>query len=222
MLPSIETQQQQGTDYTQCIDAAVTNSEAKLRGINDPQSSPPITQPQSAPNLLPHSCDGSKLRQSLQAILPPLCVKDIKDTGVTNAFKPLPDVPHFSTGALTERSYRLLAQKGIKTVIDLLPTQDAPLKNEREVAQTYEIVYLNLPIADANDITFENADKLHELFEQYGHSPLLLHCRSANRNGALKALIAFKIEHKSADDAITIGRKWGLTTHEAIVRSLMV
>ncbi|MGB5737928.1 MAG: hypothetical protein WBM54_01160, partial [Woeseia sp.] len=71
-------------------------------------------------------------------------------------------------------------------------------------------------IAGPDDVTFENAAKLDALLAEFA-GPVLLHCGSGNRVGALFALRA-KAAGASDDEAIAVGRAAGLTQLEETVR----
>ena len=76
--------------------------------------------------------------------------------------------------------------------------------------------YVAFPIASEDDVSFDSARKLDELLQTYP-GPVLVHCASGNRVGALLALRA---SLHGADDskAMAIGREGGLTRLEGLVR----
>ncbi|MGB5353711.1 MAG: hypothetical protein WBN32_08890, partial [Woeseia sp.] len=74
-------------------------------------------------------------------------------------------------------------------------------------------------IAGPDDVTFENAAKLDALLAEFA-GPVLLHCGSGNRVGALFALRA-KAAGLSNEQALEVGRRAGLTQLEEQVRQRM-
>ncbi len=52
-------------------------------------------------------------------------------------------------------------------------------------------------------------------------APVLVHCGSGNRVGAIHALGAHYIDGQSIDDALVVGRSTGLTGFEPRVRELL-
>ncbi len=76
--------------------------------------------------------------------------------------------------------------------------------------------YVAFPIASEDAISFDSARKLEELLQEYP-GPVLVHCASSNRVGALLALRA-SLEGADNDQALEMGREGGLTRLEDIVR----
>jgi protein tyrosine phosphatase (PTP) superfamily phosphohydrolase (DUF442 family) len=77
------------------------------------------------------------------------------------------------------------------------------------------MTYVNLPIDGATDVTYANASALDELLAN-AEGPVLLHCASSNRVGALLALRA---KQRGADNAsaLELGVAGGLGGLEATV-----
>ena len=77
--------------------------------------------------------------------------------------------------------------------------------------------YSNLPLRGAADLTRENVAAFDALLRDSSR-PVLVHCASGNRVGAMAALRAAWVDGKPADEAIAIGRTWGLKGLEGEVR----
>ena len=65
-------------------------------------------------------------------------------------------------------------------------------------------------------ISFENAERLDSLIEQYD-GPVLVHCGSGNRVGALLALRE-SLNGASDEEALEYGREGGMTRLEDVVK----
>lgn len=113
--------------------------------------------------------------------------------------------------------WREVAGAGVTTVINLRPDAELQGRDERaEVAQA-GMRYVQLPVAGAQGITGENADALMQALQQ-AEGPVLVHCASGNRVGALLALGAVRAG-TPVEEAIAYGRSAGLGPQaEAIVR----
>jgi protein tyrosine phosphatase (PTP) superfamily phosphohydrolase (DUF442 family) len=74
-----------------------------------------------------------------------------------------------------------------------------------------------LPLSSADSISLENARHLDEILSGYD-GPVLVHCGSGNRVGALLAL---RQSLRGADDAeaLAYGKSAGLTGLERVVRA---
>jgi protein tyrosine phosphatase (PTP) superfamily phosphohydrolase (DUF442 family) len=77
--------------------------------------------------------------------------------------------------------------------------------------------YSNLPLRGAADLTRENTIAFDELMRT-AQRPVLVHCSSANRVGAIAALRAAWVDGKSEEESIAIGKAWGLKGLEPDVR----
>lgn len=123
-----------------------------------------------------------------------------------------------SAGQPDEPALRVFAGSGYAAVIDLRTAGEDRGLDEQAVVEGLGMQYLSLPIG-RDGITFENAKALDELLAAYDQ-PVLVHCGSANRVGALLALRA---SMKGADDeqALEAGREGGLTGLEGKVREAL-
>ena len=122
---------------------------------------------------------------------------------------------YISTGQPDEEILALAKEAGYVAVIDLRTAEEDRGLDEQAATESAGLAYYWLPVAGAKDTTYENARALDELVAGID-GPILLHCRSGNRVGALLALSAGK--HGASDEeALQIGRKAGLTSLEPVV-----
>ena len=110
-----------------------------------------------------------------------------------------------------------IAAAGIRHVIDLRPDGETPGFDEAGAMRAAGIRYDNLPIAGADDLSRERVAAFDRLLAE-ADGPLLVHCASSNRVGAMAALRAAWIEGKPVEEAISEGRAWGLRSLEGAVR----
>jgi uncharacterized protein (TIGR01244 family) len=138
----------------------------------------------------------------------------------------LPDIPHkiqpderlLIGGQPDEAALRQAAEAGIRVVVNLRGEDESVDFDQREVVTDLGMKYLRLPIADAADLTRENAEAFGEILATIGDQPALLHCASGNRVGAMYALHAGWRLGMDAEAAIELGRAHGLTGLEDDVR----
>jgi uncharacterized protein (TIGR01244 family) len=81
------------------------------------------------------------------------------------------------------------AKAGYKTVIDLRPESEDHGFDEKKTVETLGMSYVRLPVAGAAGVTYANAAALDKLLRELPQ-PVLVHCSSSNRVGALLALRA--------------------------------
>ena len=105
---------------------------------------------------------------------------------------------------------------GVTTVIDLRGEKEARGYDEAATAQSLGLRYLHLPVAGGSGVTVEAARQLHELLAST-EGPVLLHCASGNRAGALLALAAAHVDGADNASALALGRAAGLTSLAPIV-----
>lgn len=123
-----------------------------------------------------------------------------------------------AAGKLEPADIPKLAAAGIKEVIDLRDDSETPDFDEAAAVRAAGMRYHSLPIRGPQDLTEENVRTLDALLRSAGDSPTLVHCASSNRVGALMALRAASLQGMSNDDAVEIGRAWGLGSLEPAVR----
>ncbi len=132
-----------------------------------------------------------------------------------DAVSPSPGV--IAAGRLKPEDIARLQDAGIEHVIDLTPDDETPGFDEANAVRSVGIDYSNLPIGGAADLTRNNVIAFDQLLRT-AERPVLVHCASGNRVGAMAALRAAWVDNKSAEDAIAIGKTWGLKGLEPQVR----
>ena len=139
------------------------------------------------------------------------------DLNVPGLQSPRPDL---LTGGQPEAgAWAGLAAHGVTTVINLRPKAEMAGRDEAAEVAAAGMRYAEIPVAGAAGITLENARALRALLEG-ANGPVLVHCASGNRVGALIALGAADAG-VDTEQAIAQGRAAGLTGAEARVRELL-
>jgi protein tyrosine phosphatase (PTP) superfamily phosphohydrolase (DUF442 family) len=123
----------------------------------------------------------------------------------------------FTGGQPDAAALRGFADAGGALVIDLRTGPEARGFDEPALARELGLRYANLPIGGADDLTATNAARLHELLAG-ADGPVLLHCASGNRVGALLAIDAAENEGADPATALELGRRAGLGSLEPAVR----
>ncbi len=131
--------------------------------------------------------------------------------GLDNPGQPLEDIA--TAGQPEEEHLKRLAEAGYKAVVDLrTPEEDRGL-DEPEAARQAGMEYVNIPVGheDVEDETFE---RFRELMKDPERRPVLVHCSSANRVGALLIPYFVLDEEKSTEKAVKIASEVGLKSDE--------
>jgi len=142
----------------------------------------------------------STLKADLDAVVEVGQVRPVN--GVTTAGQP------------NAEAFKVFADAGYVAVIDIRTVGEDRGLDEPTVVQGLGMDYVQMPIG-GDDITFEKAEKLQQLIDMYDE-PVLVHCGSANRVGALFALSKYR-ETGDLDKALEAGQEAGLTRLEGAV-----
>ena len=99
---------------------------------------------------------------------------------ISHASFPAPGV--MSAGQPTGEQVQLLAEEGYKTIVDLRAPEEPRGFDEPEAARQNGLAYVNVPVTPAFDQTA--IDRFLETMKKVEH-PVIIHCATANRVGAL-------------------------------------
>lgn len=128
---------------------------------------------------------------------------------------------HYAGGYVSPEALEQVRAQGITHVIDMLPNNEHGGFDEAAMAAELGLFYAHLPIQGGYDMTRENAQALDRLLSEAGDAPVLVHCMSGNRVGALFALRAAWVQGLPAAEALQVGRRYGLTKMEPLVAQLL-
>lgn len=123
----------------------------------------------------------------------------------------------YAGGQPDEAQLRALAAQGVTTVIDLRGADEARGYAEADITRQLGLRYIALPVTGAQDITPAKAAALQQALDA-AQGPVLLHCASGNRVGALLALSAHA-RGASDEEALAEGHAAGLRSLEPAVRA---
>ncbi len=132
-----------------------------------------------------------------------------------------PQANRIVSGAIDAADLGRIRAAGIKHVVDLRTAEERAGFDEAGIATGLGLGFHSIPIKGAQSLTKENAMRLDELLRHLGDEPVLVHCASGNRVGALIAVREAWIQGKSTEEAIAEGKRWGLTSLESSVRTIL-
>lgn len=138
-----------------------------------------------------------------------LDVADLEGAEIFNFRAPAGNV--VASGQPTPSQLGVAARAGVKHVINLRAPGEEINFDESGVVNSLGMQYHNIPVAGGAGVNEENAASLQALLDSFGGEPVLVHCASSNRVGALMALSA-NAGGASVDDAIAEGVRWGLSS----------
>ena len=94
-----------------------------------------------------------------------------------------------AAGQPSAAALEAVAKAGYKSVVDLRALTEDRGFDEQSTVQSLGMSYVSLPVDGAAGVSYANADELDKLLATLP-KPILLHCASSNRVGALLALRA--------------------------------
>jgi len=117
-------------------------------------------------------------------------------------------------GQPSARAFGRLADNGFRSVLNLrTPSEGVDLKRERVAAEEAGLRYLHIPFA-GSEPRAEQADEFIRVVSEKSNHPMLIHCATANRVGALM-LIYRVVEHGwSLEEAEAEAARIGLRSAE--------
>jgi uncharacterized protein (TIGR01244 family) len=111
---------------------------------------------------------------------------------------------------------RIFADSGYVAIVDMRAAdEDRGMDDEKGIVEGFGLEYVAFPIGSEDEISFDKARELDELIQSYD-GPVLVHCASSNRVGALLAL-RHSLNGASDEEALQHGRDGGLTRLEPVV-----
>ncbi len=164
------------------------------------------TTPTAAAEATPAEAPAAAETKPAEAAPPAPALTSI---AILNAKTPTPGV--ITGGQPTEEQLQQAKDSGVKVVVNLRAKgEKGELVNEGEKVAELGMKYVHMPIESKawNGLNEDNAKKLAELLTE---GPVLVHCTSGERAGALFALKAFYVDKQSAEEALKVGEDHGLT-----------
>src|SRR5690606_34528743 len=102
-------------------------------------------------------------------------------------------------------AWRDLAGEGVGLVVNLRPDGEMAGRDEAAEVAAAGMAYAHVPVAGPADLDDANAARLWSLVEGAG-APVLVHCASGNRAGALLAIGAARAGAMTPQEALAFGR----------------
>jgi len=139
---------------------------------------------------------------------------DINDVLMIEDLQPIDGIT--SSGQPNASAFEIVAKSGYVAVIDMRGPSENRGLDEKAVVEELGLEYIEFPLVGREAISFENAQQLDKLLTNFD-GPVLLHCGSGNRVGAILAL---RHSLQGADDehAMQYGKSAGLTSLEPVVK----
>lgn len=120
-----------------------------------------------------------------------------------------------SAGKPTAEGLEKIAAAGFRTVVDLLPPEEA-VAGEREALERLGLRYVSIPVT-VKSLDWKQAQELRAIVDDPQSAPVLVHCASGNRVGGVWALVS-SMRGMSTGEAEAEGRRAGMKSAELVAR----
>jgi len=107
-------------------------------------------------------------------------------------------------------------EHGYQAVINLRASGEFDEYDEARAVETLGMRYVHIPVAGPEDLTRENARRLHQALLEAADAPVIAHCASGNRVGALMALRAGLLLAHDQTLALRRGTEAGLDPNSSL------
>lgn len=143
---------------------------------------------------------------------------DLDDVIAAGKVEPVDGI--MSSGQPDERALKVFAESGYAVVIDMRgPDEDRGMDDFEGAVEAAGMEYVSFPVVGADSISFETAAKLDQVLQGID-GPVLMHCGSGNRVGAVLAL-RHSLNGASDEQSIEFGKDAGMTRLEPRVQQVL-
>ncbi|MDX1455799.1 MAG: sulfur transferase domain-containing protein [Gammaproteobacteria bacterium] len=122
----------------------------------------------------------------------------------------------FSAGKPAEEDIAAAAEAGVKCLVCVSDRSEFDY-DVQAAAENRGLRFEYLPVNGPQDVTDENARRLDALLSEEANQPMIIHCGSGNRVGALYALRESCCQGADMAAALAAGRRAGLAGLEGFV-----
>ena len=128
-----------------------------------------------------------------------------------------PDVPNlmeardgiYTGGQPTPSGMRRLAERGVRTVVNLRPHTENGARDESIEAANLGMTYFSIPVT-ASNFSIQTIQDLHCVLNDRKNYPIYIHCRTGNRVGGAWFVHRVLFEKASIPEALTEGKLLGM------------
>ncbi len=125
-------------------------------------------------------------------------------------------------GQPTVDQIKQAAETGFKAVVNLRTDNELPdPAQELTWVEGAGMKYFHIPISVPEDFTPQKTEVFADMLSKPENYPLIIHCKSGERVGAMFALKAFHIDEKEIEEALLIGKMAGMSKLAPQVKKIL-
>ena len=144
---------------------------------------------------------------------------ELQSLDLANPLQPVTGI--LTGGCPSDRDLIRLSRSGLKTVLDLRPPEEWKDDDFPGRVRRTGLAFLNLPVSGLAGMNPALTRRFREYWQDRGLRPMLVHCASGNRVGAMVALAAHRHGGQDPQEALVQGQQAGLKASEPGVRQLL-
>jgi uncharacterized protein (TIGR01244 family) len=119
-------------------------------------------------------------------------------------------------GQPTAEQFAAMKDLGYKTIINIRMPGESGSTNPADVEQL-GMAYISMPLNGETAVAEESARQLAATMKS-AEGPIVIHCASGNRVGAILGMKAFHVDGKSAEESFAIAQTAGITRLEPALK----
>jgi len=123
-------------------------------------------------------------------------------------------------GQPTDNGFKSLAQRGVKTVVDLRWVDEHDISHEKRTVEEDGMRFVSVPMKGLSAPTEEQVSKILSLLEDGESWPVFIHCRrGSDRTGTVLACYRIAHDHWENRKALEEAKAYGISVFERAMRS---
>jgi tyrosine-protein phosphatase SIW14 len=123
-------------------------------------------------------------------------------------------------GQPTDDGFRKLAERGVKTVVDLRWVDEHSIPHEKQVVEIDGMRFVSIPMKGLGAPTAEQVSQALSVLEDSDNWPVFIHCRrGSDRTGTVLACYRISHDHWENQKALEEAKANGLSAFERAMRS---
>lgn len=125
-------------------------------------------------------------------------------------------------GQPTDDGFKKLADRGVKTVVDLRWINEHSISHEKEIVETAGMRFISIPMHGLSAPTQEQVSKALSVLEDSDSWPVFVHCRrGSDRTGTVLACYRIAHDHWQNQKALDEAKSFGLSSFERAMRGFI-
>jgi tyrosine-protein phosphatase SIW14 len=122
-------------------------------------------------------------------------------------------------GQPSDNGFKSLAERGVKTIIDLRLTDEHPVLREKQIVESIGMRFVSVPMKGLSAPTLEQVSKVLSLLEDEESWPVFVHCRrGSDRTGTILACYRITHDHWDNRKALDEAKTYGISVFEQAMR----